>query len=219
MISFELTSDQFIPGERTRIVILSVSIKLRKHRVFRYFFNKPKVHPSTTRSTAALWCKSILNALLFFALFIFILPWAAHQILSYTLPIPSWTGIWLGEILSIAGTGMWIYSLGVFSQHGRGTPLLFDAPRYLVKTGPFCCIRNPIMFSELLIIWAEVLYFASAGILVYAFTISIIAHLLVIYIEEPELKKRFGLEYEKYCQNVPRWFPGFNRQKIHKKIG
>jgi protein-S-isoprenylcysteine O-methyltransferase Ste14 len=30
---------------------------------------------------------------------------------------------------------------------------------------------------------------------------------VIVFFEEKELKKRFGLEYEKYCQKVPRFFP------------
>jgi protein-S-isoprenylcysteine O-methyltransferase Ste14 len=30
---------------------------------------------------------------------------------------------------------------------------------------------------------------------------------IVVFFEERELKKRFGPEYEKYCREVPRFFP------------
>jgi protein-S-isoprenylcysteine O-methyltransferase Ste14 len=36
----------------------------------------------------------------------------------------------------------------------------------------------------------------------------VIAHLLVVRVEEPELRDRFGARYEEYCRQVPRWLPG-----------
>ena len=100
-----------------------------------------------------------------------------------------------------------------FSRYEKGTPLAMDAPRYLVTGGLFAFMRNPIMAAELLVIWAEVLYFASVGIALYALTISLVAHLLVVYVEEPELRERFGARYEAYCHNVPRWLPRLRRHQ------
>jgi protein-S-isoprenylcysteine O-methyltransferase Ste14 len=35
----------------------------------------------------------------------------------------------------------------------------------------------------------------------------VVASLFVLVLEEPELRWKFGAEYEKYCQRVPRWLP------------
>ncbi len=49
--------------------------------------------PSTTEDTRALWMKSLLNALLFFAIFMVALPWLAHTFLPLNLPEPVEIGI------------------------------------------------------------------------------------------------------------------------------
>jgi protein-S-isoprenylcysteine O-methyltransferase Ste14 len=170
------------------------------------------IRPSTTRSTAALWGKSLLNAVLFFAIFMAALPWAAHWLLPASLPIPRGVRLGAGGVLFVAGLAVWISCLDVFSRRGRGTPPPMDAPSRLVRSGPFGVLRNPIMAAELAVIWAEVLYFASLGILVYAVAISLAAHLMVIYVEEPELRQRFGDAYEAYCREVPRWLPRLRRR-------
>jgi protein-S-isoprenylcysteine O-methyltransferase Ste14 len=136
-----------------------------------------------------------------------LLPWGAHQLLSASLPLPVAARTWLGAILLIAGLALWIPCLDAFSRRGEGTPLPLDAPRKLVTSGLFGVVRNPIMLGELLVIWAEVIYFASAGILVYATVMSLSGHLMVVYVEEPELRERFGEGYRDYCRSVPRWFP------------
>jgi protein-S-isoprenylcysteine O-methyltransferase Ste14 len=171
-----------------------------------------RIRPSTTRSTVALWSKSLLNAALFFGIFMVLLPWGAHRLLPVTLPFPACLRSWGGGALFVAGVSAWLHCLDAFSRHGRGTPLPFDAPRHLVTSGLYGVLRNPIMAAELVVIWAEAIYFASLGVLVYASAISLTAHLMVVYVEEPELHERFGASYDAYCRRVPRWLPRLGRR-------
>jgi len=165
------------------------------------------IRPSTTRSTGALWAKSLLNAVLFFGIFMLALPWLAHRLLPLPLAIPTVCRTWLAGALVLVGIGMWAVCLDTFSRHGKGTPLPMDAPRELVTTGLFGIIRNPIMAGELLVIWGETLYVASLGVVFYAVLITLGAHAAACYVEEPELRRRFGPAYDEYCARVPRWFP------------
>lgn len=164
--------------------------------------------PSTTESTAALWAKSALNAILFFSVFMAALPWAAHWLLPQLLPIPPLIRTWGGAVLFAVGIAVWIACLDAFSRRGRGTPLPVDAPRHLVTDGLFGVVRNPLIAGELMVIWGVALHAASLGVVLYAIVVSVAAHLIVLYIEEPELRERFGEDYEAYCRDVPRWLPG-----------
>ncbi len=165
------------------------------------------IRPSTTHSTVALWAKSLLNAVLFFGIFMVALPAAAHWLLPVTLPLPSWLRIAIGGTLFVGGIAVWIYCLDIFSRRGRGTPFPLDAPRLLVTSGPYSVVRNPIMAGELAVIWGEAVYLASLGVLLYAAVVTLVGHLVVIYIEEPELRERFGTQFDAYCHRVPRWLP------------
>ncbi len=165
------------------------------------------IRPSDTRSTAALWAKSLLNAILFFAVFMLAVPWLAHWLLPHPLPIPVAPRVAVAVGLFVAGVAIWLACLDTFSRHGRGTPLPVDAPRLLVTSGLFSIVRNPIMLGELLVIWAEALYVASVGCMLYAVAISALAHFAAVAVEEPELRQRFGEQYDEYCRNVPRWIP------------
>ncbi len=98
-------------------------------------------------------------------------------------------------------------SINAFVQQGRGTPLPADAPDRLVSMGLFRIVRNPMIASEVMVIWGEALYVASVGLALYGVVITVAAHLVVVRVEEPVLRKRFGDSYEVYCRNVPRWFP------------
>ena len=165
------------------------------------------IRPSTTEGIGAIWGKSLLNAVLFFCIFMILLPWAAHRLLPAGLDLFPGVRMSAAVVLGLSGLAIWIHGFDFFSRYGRGTPLPVDAPRHLVTSGLFRVIRNPIIAGELMVIWAEVLYVASLGLLVYAILMSLAGHLVVVYVEEPELRKRFGETYEAYCREVPRWFP------------
>jgi protein-S-isoprenylcysteine O-methyltransferase Ste14 len=155
----------------------------------------------------ALWAKSLLNAVLFFGIFMVVLPWGAHHLLPVTIALPLELRAGGGGALFFAGIAVWLWGLDIFSRRGRGTPFPLDAPRNLATEGPFAWVRNPIMAAELAVIWAVALYSASAGAGVYAMLATLSAHLVVLRIEEPELRDRFGEVYDAYCRKVPRWLP------------
>jgi protein-S-isoprenylcysteine O-methyltransferase Ste14 len=69
------------------------------------------------------------------------------------------------------------------------------------------------MAAELSVIWAVALYLASLGAALYAAAITLAAHVLVVHVEEPELRKRFGQSYEAYCRSVPRWLPKLGHRR------
>jgi protein-S-isoprenylcysteine O-methyltransferase Ste14 len=74
-------------------------------------------------------------------------------------------------------------------------------------------MRNPIMAAELSVIWAVALYLASLGAVLYAVVITAAAHVAVVHVEEPELRRRFGQSYDDYCRRVPRWLPRLGRPR------
>lgn len=163
--------------------------------------------PSTTESTVALWAKSLLGAILFFGVFMVALPWVAHQLLPGMLPLPPRLRTWAGGSLVLLGGVAWLAGLDAFSRRGRGTPAPTDAPRHLVVDGLHGVIRNPIIAAELMVIWGEALWFGSTGLVGYAVLMTGYGHWVVVRVEEPELRKRFGEAYEAYCRRVPRWLP------------
>jgi protein-S-isoprenylcysteine O-methyltransferase Ste14 len=171
------------------------------------------IRPSTTQSTTALWAKSLLNAVLFFAVFMVALPLLARWLLPVSLPLPGLLGDVAGAVLCMGGLAVWAVCLDHFSRRGRGTPFPLDAPQDLVTSGPFGVIRNPIMAGELAVIWGEALLFNQLGIAVYAVLATVAGHLAVTRIEEPELGERFGTEYEVYRSRVPRWCPVLRRAR------
>lgn len=168
--------------------------------------------PSTTESTVALWAKSLLNAVLFFSLFMVAVPWLVHQLMPQPLPLPAAIRSWGAGALFVAGVGAWIICLDTFSRRGRGTPLPADAPQRLMTGGPFGLVRNPLIAAEIMVVWGVALHVASLGVVLYAAIVTVAGHLVVVHVEEPELRRRFGDGYEAYCRDVPRWLPRLGGQ-------
>ena len=72
--------------------------------------------------------------------------------------------------------------------------------------------RTPCrLYAEMMVIWGEALYFTSPGIIGYAVLMTLFAQWVVVRVEEPELRERFGEAYRSYCQRVPRWIPLLGR--------
>jgi protein-S-isoprenylcysteine O-methyltransferase Ste14 len=59
----------------------------------------------------------------------------------------------------------------------------------------------------LLIVTGEAWLFLSVDLLLYAASLAVAFHLLVVGYEEPTLRARFGEAYETYRRTVPRWIP------------
>ena len=74
-------------------------------------------------------------------------------------------------------------------------------------TGPFRRVRNPVAACVLGMILGEALAWSSTGIFLLFLVGIPLAHLQVVLLEEPLLRKRFGQAYADYLERVPRWVP------------
>ena len=73
--------------------------------------------------------------------------------------------------------------------------------------GPYRHVRNPMISGVLFILLAEALFFGSLPILAWFTVFLVVNSTYIPLVEEPGLEKRFGEEYIRYKQHVPRWIP------------
>jgi protein-S-isoprenylcysteine O-methyltransferase Ste14 len=115
-------------------------------------------------------------------------------------------------------SGVFIIILGIFSSlfgcrsfifSKTGTPFILDTPEELMVGGLYRFVRNPMYCGYCLILFGESLLYESSEVLLYSFVFFFLFNLLVVLIEEPLLRKKFGKQYELYCKEVPRWIPRF----------
>ena len=56
------------------------------------------------------------------------------------------------------------------------------------------------------------LFQRAVSVLLLAVGASLLAHLFVVFVEEPGLERRFGESYRRYKQSVNRWLPVLHSQ-------
>lgn len=114
----------------------------------------------------------------------------------------------IGLVPITLGALLYLWCAWDFTFTGKGTPAPFDPPKEMVARGLYRYVRNPMYVAALLALLGEVILFGSAMILIYAAIVFSVFHLLIIFYEEPTLRRKFGASYGAYCMKVSRWIPG-----------
>ena len=91
----------------------------------------------------------------------------------------------------------------------KGSPIHGDSQN-LIVCGLYRFVRNPFYISAFFILLGESILFQSTKIFYYLIGFMVLLHIVVVYIEEPFLRIRFGESYDLYCKSVHRWVPRFS---------
>jgi protein-S-isoprenylcysteine O-methyltransferase Ste14 len=118
-----------------------------------------------------------------------------------------WWQIALAGVPIAAGVAPVGESARRFIYAGRGTLVPTAPTEHLVVSGLYRFVRNPMYAGILIALAGEVLLFRSRGVLLFAAFLWLGFHLFVSLYEEPTLTRRYGDEYLRFKQNVPRWLP------------
>lgn len=133
----------------------------------------------------------------------------AYQVDVY---LPAWhveIGWWrlVGVAALAIFLALYVYCSWQLTHRGDGAFVEFDPPSEFVADGPYRWVRNPVASCVLGMVLGEAVALSSTGVLLLFAVGMGLAHLQVIRLEEPLLRKRFGGPYEEYCRRVPRWIP------------
>ena len=114
---------------------------------------------------------------------------------------------WLGGAIVLAALPIFADFLFRFVVEGFGTPAPIAPPSRLVVGGSFRYCRNPAYVAVVALVAGQALVLGSGLVLAYAGALWGVFHLFVVLYEEPNLRRRFGTDYEEYCRRVWRWIP------------
>jgi protein-S-isoprenylcysteine O-methyltransferase Ste14 len=112
-----------------------------------------------------------------------------------------------GLLLLLSGLLVAYHTVRLFTTVGKGTPAPWDPPRRLVLRGAYRHVRNPMITAAVSILLGEALLLGSSYILAWTCVFFGGNHIYFVLSEEPSLQRRFGEEYRKYQEHVPRWIP------------
>lgn len=119
---------------------------------------------------------------------------------------------WLAVAIIAVGVGIYLHTaFWGFAVIGGGTPAPIAPTKVLVVRGLHRFVRNPMYIGVALVIGGQAWLFHSPHIALYMACMLLVAHLFVVFYEEPTLRRQFGEQYERYRASVPRWIPKFRR--------
>lgn len=151
----------------------------------------------------------LVRALAYATLFIsFVLVYLPASVLRASgIPAPEHMGIAqvAGILITTFGAALALSCVITFAVVGKGTPAPFDPPRRLVAKGPYAIVRNPMYVGAAIALAGAALFYHSVELLVFDAAFLLVAHLMVVFHEEPALRRTFGKDYDDYCHHVRRW--------------
>jgi protein-S-isoprenylcysteine O-methyltransferase Ste14 len=128
--------------------------------------------------------------------------WRMRRPVGHLLPLRV-----LGVLLLVAAAVVLVQAFARFVVEGLGTPAPVAPPRRLVVGGLYRYVRHPMYMAimsaiagQALLLWQAVLwwYGAAAAAAMVGF---------VLGFEEPDLRRRYGEDYDAYRRAVPGWYP------------
>jgi protein-S-isoprenylcysteine O-methyltransferase Ste14 len=117
----------------------------------------------------------------------------------------------LGLVLIALGGALVLETTARFALQGRGTPAPFAPPERFVARGSYRLVRHPMYVGVLSLIVGQALVLGREILFGWAALAAILFQLFVVLHEEPELRKRFGPEYDDYRRRTGRWLPRLSR--------
>jgi protein-S-isoprenylcysteine O-methyltransferase Ste14 len=137
-----------------------------------------------------------------------LLVWAHGADIGWDLPWPLAAFlVGAGAAVVIVGLRLWLATIRLFVEVGRGTLAPWDPPRRFVARGPYLRVRNPMISALAVILLGETAILGSWSVAVLFGWFVVLNAIYIPLIEEPRLVRRFGEEYERYRRAVPRWIP------------
>jgi protein-S-isoprenylcysteine O-methyltransferase Ste14 len=113
----------------------------------------------------------------------------------------------LGGILLAAGAALVLETTARFALQGRGTPAPWAPPERFVEHGSYRFVRSPMYLGVILLIVGQALLLGREILFAWAAVAWLIFTSFLAFYEEPQLRRRFGADYDDYRRRVGRWVP------------
>jgi protein-S-isoprenylcysteine O-methyltransferase Ste14 len=111
---------------------------------------------------------------------------------------------WLGGGIVVAALALHFWASVTLARGQRQGPAVSP-----VMDGPFRYVRHPIYLAGITLLLGVGLLYAPYRIVDSGLPLILFVyfHFAMVWVEEPELRRRYGSKYQEYCDRVPRWLP------------
>jgi protein-S-isoprenylcysteine O-methyltransferase Ste14 len=169
--------------------------------------SRPERQPVAGRSALLLVGGSLLALAWFGFVFFGVLPAAVLWSTGADLCPPTGATRWIGGAVLVGAAALLVPPVAAFVRQGRGTQAPIAPPSRFVAGGFYARVRNPMYTLYVVIAVGEAILYRSPALVAYAAALFATAHWYVVRVEEKQLRRRFGAEYDAYCARVGRWLP------------
>ena len=116
-----------------------------------------------------------------------------------------------GIILLVAGSALHLWTAKLLGLWGLiGLPEVSSRLEgRLITKGPFSIVRHPTYLAHTSMFSGVFLMTGTVTVGIMTFIDFLLVYVLIIPLEEKELSKRFGKDYNLYMEKVPKLFPRF----------
>ena len=151
--------------------------------------------------------ETTIQSTIIWVIFLFAIPFLILKSFDKWPTDLSFSFLYPGIIMFIAFSTLGILSARSLVNAGHGTPLPLNAPKRLVITGPYKYVRNPMAIAGLGQGLAISIITRSVEVALFCILGMIIWNYLVRPIEEEDLRRTFGEEFQLYSSRVRCWIP------------
>ena len=115
-----------------------------------------------------------------------------------------------GMLVALAGQAIRLITIGYEYIERGGKEGKVYASR-LVQGGVYALTRNPMYVGNGLIAVGIAMVAGSPFVYAIVLPFFLFVYQALVAAEEAYLRRQFGLEYDRYCERVPRWWPRLGR--------
>jgi len=113
----------------------------------------------------------------------------------------------IGGVVLAAGAALVLETTARFALQGRGTPAPWAPPERFVERGSYRFVRSPMYLGVLLLVLGQALLLGREILYLWAAGAWLMFTAFLVFYEEPQLRRRFGDDYDDYRARVRRWLP------------
>ena len=164
------------------------------------------------------YIRSLLYLSFFISLFFIYIPDKISYLISYFgIHVTTYHFDFLAYPLLFLAVAIGGWATHEFARKGDGTPIPLDDPHFLVMSGPYLFLRNPMQTSGILLTLSVLLFNFHWFNLFYLLDVILVVWLIFERFESLELQQRYGDAFRNYIQMVPLWTANVYPKKLGEK--